>query len=95
VAGDAVLLHGLGADLDREDLADREVPGAGPGRGEEEYDDPEEGLARGVQQARADSQALKASTAPEVAAAVLGGADLAALSCARTASATCTRGYAV
>src|SRR6202020_1205431 len=35
----------LGPDLDREDLADREVTSARPGGREEEHDDPDEGLA--------------------------------------------------
>src|SRR3984957_45366 len=39
----------LGPDLDREDFADRKVTSARPGRGEEEHDDPDEGLGGRVQ----------------------------------------------
>ena len=52
---------GLRSDLDREDLADGQVGGAGPGGGEEEDHAPADGLGRrversGVEQERADSQ---------------------------------------
>src|SRR6202034_2680565 len=54
----------FGPDLDREDLAYRQVAGARPGGGEEEDDDPDEGLPRGRQDPRSEQPGAEGEHAP-------------------------------